>query len=369
MQVERAVLFRPGDVFRGYTVVRLLGSGGLGEVYLVRHEMLDVLYALKVLHPDVAERNPEYVRRFLREAKLSTRIRHINLVGVHDCGRDAEKNLYYLVMDYVEGGTLRNALAFCGRFEPAKAADVIFQLAGALEAARPFHMVHRDIKPENIMLQPDGTVKLVDLGIAKADSLGDSIQTKTNTVFGTPMYVAPEQAMNAADVDERADIYSLGIVFFEMLTGQPPYRGGAGQQLFLQVLSDDPLPDVRTVVPDMPASVSVLVDRMCRKKREERIGSCSELKGELTRLGFPLKAPDASSVEYTPTGADERSSSALKIDLDKLPPNNPTLSFETQDETIRAFVGSLKRRRRRKRLIICAVFALLILWALCWTVR
>ena len=112
MTGDHGDVFLPGESFHGYAVERLLGKGGLGAVYLVRHEMLDTLYALKVLYPDVAQANPNYIRRFLREAKLATRIRHPNLVAVHDCGFDSVKGVYYLVMDYVSGGDLRQALAF-----------------------------------------------------------------------------------------------------------------------------------------------------------------------------------------------------------------------------------------------------------------
>ena len=176
---EPVEMFKPGDRFRGYIVERLLGKGGLGSVYLVRHEMLDTLYALKVLDPAMVAANPEYVRRFLREARIATRIRHPNLVAVHDCGLDEARNAYYLVMDYVTGGDLRQALAFSGRLDFEQAIGIVAQVARALEAAQKYQVVHRDIKPENIMIQPDGVVKFVDLGIAKATDLGESLHTTT----------------------------------------------------------------------------------------------------------------------------------------------------------------------------------------------
>ena len=207
-------IFSEGESFRGYSIVKLLGKGGLGAVYLARHEMLDAFYAVKVLYPWVATESPDFFKRFLREAKIATRVRHPNLVEVHDCGFDQERGLYYLVMDYVGGGTLREAIAFSGKIGCDEAARIVVQVASALEAASRYNIVHRDIKPENIMLKPDGTVKLVDLGIAKADGLKDSLRTTAESMFGTPTYISPEQAISAADVDVRADIYSLGIVFF-----------------------------------------------------------------------------------------------------------------------------------------------------------
>ena len=362
MMGERPDVLQEGESFHGYVVERLLGKGGLGAVYLVRHEMLDTLSALKVLYPDVAHDNPNYVRRFLREAKLATRIRHPNLVAVHDCGFDQAKGVYYLVMDYVQGGDLRQALAFAGTFEPEKAVDVIVQVARALDAAQKFNVVHRDIKPENIMLQPDGTVKLVDLGIAKASNLGDSLKTTTESTFGTPNYVSPEQALSAADVDARADIYSLGIVLFEMVAGRIPYDGKNAPQILAQVMSDDPVPDVRDFRRDVPPMLAATIRRMCVKDRDRRISSPASLLAEFAKLGYGASSEPAQAA-YTPTGAEERAATGLGVDLDSLPKDsNDTLSFETDDKEIQTFVRRLKRRRLFRRLAFAA--AVLVLLAL-----
>jgi len=279
-------LLKPGERFRGYLVEKQLGNGGLGAVYLVRHEVLDTLYALKVLYPEAAADDATSVKRFLREARLATRIRHPNLVTVHDCGRDAATKFHYLVMDYVSGSSLRDVLAFEGRIDVARAADVVAQVASALRAAQPFQVVHRDIKPENIMVQPNGLVKLVDLGIAKAQNLGDSLKTNTDSVFGTPSYVSPEQAQCSADVDARADIYSLGIVFYEMLVGKCPYAAKNPAQILAQILSDDPTPDVRDAVRDVDPRVAVLIRRMTVKDRDGRLGSFDVVLSELAKLGL-----------------------------------------------------------------------------------
>ena len=360
---EKPDLFQGGESFRGYVVERLLGKGGLGAVYLVRHEMLDTLYALKVLYPDVAKENPSYIKRFLREAKLATRIRHPNLVSVHDCGFDAARNAYYLVMDYVAGGDLRQAIAFAGKLAPEKAVRIVAQVASALEAAQPFGVVHRDIKPENIMLQPDGTVKLVDLGIAKASNVDESLKTTTDSVFGTPTYVSPEQALSAADVDSRADVYSLGVVLFEMLCGRVPFEGKTAPQVLAQVLSDDPVPDVRDINRDVPPMLAVLVRRMCVKERDRRLANPTVLLAELAKLGYDLGPTVAKPrVEYTPTASAAKADAGLGVDLDKLPKDSAnTLSFETKDEEIQAFVAKLKRKRLLKQLAFAGVVAVLIL--------
>ena len=364
-----AELFQSGERFHGYVIEHLLGKGGLGAVYLVRHDMLDTLYALKVLYPDVAINNPNYIKRFLREAKLATRIRHPNLVAVHDCGRDNEKNLYYLVMDYVPGGDLRQALAFSGKFEPAYAAKIVAQVASALSAAQAYQVVHRDIKPENIMLQADGTVKLVDLGIAKASNLGESLKTTTDSVFGTPTYVSPEQAQSAANVDQRSDVYSLGIVFFEMVTGQTPFKGRNAAQILAEILSDEAIPDARDIDSSVPASIAVLIRRMTVKDHDRRMESFDKVLEELTKLGYELGSAMCVRTELTPTGKSLESEKPLKIDFDNLPDAKNTLSMDTDDPEIVAFVSKLKRKRLLQKLMFyfgvalaCALILIICAW-------
>ena len=368
MNADAVDLLQVGEDFRGYVVERLLGKGGLGAVYLVRHAMLDTLYALKILYPDVAQTNPNYIKRFLREAKIATRIRHPNLVAVHDCGFDPVKGVYYLVMDYVTGGDLRQALAFSGKFEPEEAVRVIAQVARALDAAQKFNVVHRDIKPENIMLQQDGTVKLVDLGIAKASNLGESLMTTTGSVFGTPAYVSPEQALSAADVDARADIYSLGIVLFEMVAGRPPYAGKNAPQILAQVMNDDPTPDVRDFNPSVPPMLAAVIRRMCVKDRERRIASPAALLAEFEKFGFATGG-SVQEVSYAPTRESETIDLGLSIDLNNLPDTNNTQSFETKDEEIQSFMRKRNRRRLLRKVIfgLAAVAAVaLILLVLTW---
>lgn len=345
MNADKRDVFQSGENFRGYIVERLLGKGGIGAVYLVRHEVLDTLYALKVLYPDVANSNPNYIKRFLREAKIATRIRHPNLVEVHDCGFDNVKGVYYLVMDYVVGGDLRQALAFSGKFEPDKAVEVIAQVAKALDAAQKFNIVHRDIKPENIMLQSDGSVKLVDLGIAKASSIEESLRTTTASVFGTPTYISPEQALSAADVDARADIYSLGIVLFEMVAGRSPYTGKNAPQILAQVMSDDPMPDVRDYNPNVPPMLAATIRRMCVKDRERRIATPAALLAEFAKLGY-VQGDVSPEVSYTPTRESEAEGVSIGRYLDGLSQESDnTLSFETEDAEIQEFVGKLKKKR------------------------
>ena len=206
-------IFQTGENFRGYVIEKLLGKGGLGAVYLARHELMDQQFAIKILYPNVAREKPEYVRRFVREARIAAKISHPNLVSVHNVGYDNIKDVYFLVMDYVDGSDLRTAIAMGGAMDPREALRIVSSVAKALAAGEPYGIVHRDIKPENIMLTQDGHVKLVDLGVAKASGT-DSLKTMAKTVFGTPNYISPEQAMNKEPIDERSDLYSVGVLMY-----------------------------------------------------------------------------------------------------------------------------------------------------------
>ena len=348
-----------GECFHGYVVEKLLGRGGIGEVYLVRHEILDQKFALKMLLPSVVGNNPEYVKRFIREAKIAARIRHPNLVQVHDVGYDGEKGVHYLVMDYVEGNSLRTTIAFGGAMKPDEAVRIVACVADALSAGEPLGIVHRDIKPENIMLTCDGQVKLVDFGVAKAKGM-DSLVTMPETVFGTPNYISPEQAIDSGDTDSSADVYSLGIVLFELLAGRRPYDGENASEVLGKLLSPEPLPDVRTFAPDVPAVLAELVERMCEKDVSRRIPSATRLLDEFSRCGYSVlvSQPDMQpSAEKSDETFEYSSFSAAKL--------NDTLSFDTKDAEINEFVAKLKAAKRKRRLATFLLLAIIVGAMLC----
>ncbi len=267
----------PGDTFEKYTVEKLLGKGGMGAVYLVRHNVLDSFFALKVLFPDVAKKNKQFVDRFIREAKLACKIKHPNLIAVHDAGQNKTNGMYYLIMDYVSGGSVRDLLKTQVCFLAQKALAVTDQIAAALNEAYKHNMVHRDIKPDNIMFTTEGTAKLADLGIAKSTSEQDTMLTMEASVFGTPAYMSPEQAMDSSKVDCRADIYSLGIVLFEMLSGQRPYRGSGTMEILSQVVKDEDIPDIRELCPQISSEIADLIRDMTAKQLDKRLATPAEL--------------------------------------------------------------------------------------------
>jgi serine/threonine-protein kinase len=211
---------KPGDAFRGLEIVELLGRGGMGVVYKARQAGLDRFVALKIL-PGKLAADPEFRERFGREAKLLAGLNHPNLLAVHDSG--IEGDLVFLVMEHVDGLTLRDLLRR-GRPTPPEAMAFVRQLCDALEYAHQEGVVHRDIKPENILIDRKGGLKVADFGIAKLLGVGRPEQalTKSNLAVGTPHYMAPEQWEKPREVDHRADIYALGVVFYELLTGGLP---------------------------------------------------------------------------------------------------------------------------------------------------
>ena len=346
------IFFRPGEAFHGYVVERLLGRGGLGTVWLVRHQMLDTLFALKILNPLVAEEKPEYVKRFVREAKLATRIRHPNLVTVHDAGYDSQKGLYYLVMDYVRGSTLRSMIAFEGMLPEKEAVRIILHVADVLAAAQCFGMVHRDLKPENIMVTQEGVVKLLDLGIAKISEGIDSLKTTANSVFGTPAYISPEQALDSSTVDPRADVYSLGIILFELLTGQRPYSGDTPSEVLDQLMDTAPIPDVRTINGNISPKVAVALSLMCAKRLEDRLASPKAVIDTFARLGYAINAVPGHEVAPNADGAREGSSMQEIMAGLKTKKQDKSFAIETKDTEIQEFVSRLEQKKRRRWMLI-----------------
>ena len=275
-QIDLDTLLAPGCDFEKYTVVRRLAHGGMGAVYLVTHRLLNTSFAMKVLFPEIAARDEQFVKRFIREAQLACQLHHPNLITVHDAGEN--NGIYFIIMDYISGDSLRKRLKAKRQIAPLNALDIIRQVAMALDAAATVHLVHRDIKPENIMFTADEVVKLADLGIAKVVDNQDSMITMEGASgFGTPAYMSPEQALDPKKVDSRADIYSLGITLFEMLSGSHPYPGDNDLQFLSKLMTDSDIPDIRTISPEIPEAIAQLVSDMTHKKLSQRIASPAEL--------------------------------------------------------------------------------------------
>jgi eukaryotic-like serine/threonine-protein kinase len=291
-----------GRRFGDYEVLEELGSGGMGRVYRARNVALDRVVALKTLATQFSA-DEGFVRRFQKEARAAARLNHPSIVQIYDFG--TVEGIYYLAMEFVDGSSLR-ALLKKFRFRERDALLVIRHTVAALAVAHAEGIVHRDIKPDNIMLTAKGDkVKLVDLGIAK--TLGeDQSLTQTGQAVGTPEYIAPEQIRGLRDIDARADIYSLGATYFQLVTGHAPYQGTSGAMVMSMHLTS-PLPDPRAFEPSLSEGLVRVLRKMMAKEREHRYADVHALDRDLYRLqiGEPVEA-DGVSLSAIATFVDPR---------------------------------------------------------------
>ncbi|MBI5117918.1 protein kinase [Candidatus Poribacteria bacterium] len=249
-----------------YTILKEIGKGGMGVVYLARDSESGRKIALKTLLPE-STRNLNYIDRFRREANAVSQLDHPHIVKVHEIGE--EDGLHYFAMEYLAGPTLGSLLKQKGRFPPARAARVIIDIADALDLAHSRGIIHRDVKPDNIMADEDGVFKIMDFGIARIEE-GTRL-TMTGSVMGTPEYMSPEQASGTA-IDRRTDIYSLGVVFYELLTGRLPFKGGTAMEVLHMHLTRAP-ESPKLLNPEIPGNLAHVVSKMLEKQPADRYDS------------------------------------------------------------------------------------------------
>jgi eukaryotic-like serine/threonine-protein kinase len=280
-------------------VIERIASGGMGEVYRAHDAVLAREVAIKVLHRNLAG-DPGFIDRFRREARSAAYLNHPNIVAVYDWG--ASDGVYFMVMEYVRGRNVRELLTASGRLEPAQATVVLLQVLSALEHAHRQGIVHRDVKPENMLVTTDGAVKVADFGLARAYS--DMQSTQSGVVTGTVQYLAPEQ-IQGHPAEPRTDIYSLGVVSYELLTGRTPFVAETSLAIAYQHLSER-VPAPSLVAPAVPESLDRIVVRATEKSPEHRPQSAQELRRELVAAARTLNParPIADLVRELP-GAEE----------------------------------------------------------------
>src|SRR5581483_8273910 len=296
----RRIVVRSGSpmseqtVFNGrYELHRRLARGGMADVFLARDQLLDRPVAVKVLFPEFAT-DPSFVERFRREAQSAANLNHPNIVSVYDWG--AEQGTYFIVMEYVEGRSLADILRTEGPLHPQRAAEVASDIAAALGFAHRNGVIHRDVKPGNVLISPAGHVKVADFGIARAMGAGvEDNLTKAGSVMGTATYFSPEQAQGLA-LDPRSDLYSLGVVLYEMVAGRPPFTGDSPVSIAYKHVQEQPTPPRRANA-NVPADLEAIIMRLLAKNPHARYPSAEDLRADLRRFreGQPVLAAGAAT--------------------------------------------------------------------------
>ncbi|MCI0389598.1 MAG: serine/threonine protein kinase [Acidobacteria bacterium] len=297
-----------------YRVISQLGRGGMGEVFLAEDTRLERKIALKML-PAAFTQNPDRVRRFEREAKAASALNHPNILTIYEVGQIQTEigGLHFIATEYVNGLTLRQQME-SARLSIAETLSVAVQVASALSAAHEAGIVHRDIKPENLMLRPDGLVKVLDFGLAKLtersvppfDSQAPTAvmhSTEAGVLLGTPGYMSPEQA-RGQKVDALTDIFSLGVVLYELLTGRAPFAGSTSSDVIAAILLTEPVP-LTHYLPEAPPELARIVDKVLRKDREERYQLVKDLLIDLKELNQELEIEARLLRSHQPAAGDE----------------------------------------------------------------
>ncbi len=302
-----------------YELQRRVGRGGMAEVYLARDRLLDRPVAIKILFPEFAT-DPSFVARFRREAQSAANLNHPNIVGVYDWGK--ERGTYYIVMEYIDGQSVSDILRSDGPIDPRKAAGIAADVAAALGFAHNNGVVHRDVKPGNVLITATGEVKVADFGIARAmTSSSEENLTQTGSVMGTATYFSPEQAQGKP-VDPRSDLYSLGVVLYEMVSGKPPFTADSPVAIAYKHVQE-PVPPLTERAPGVPAPYVAITERALAKDVEERYQDAAALRNDLLRFrenrpiqaAPPARAPEAARPPVAPVNPAPAAAAPAEIPL------------------------------------------------------
>ncbi|WP_072343677.1 Stk1 family PASTA domain-containing Ser/Thr kinase [Actinomyces urinae] len=350
-----------------YEVRSMIGRGGMAQVHLGFDTRLSRVVAIKMLRTDLA-RDSIFQTRFRREAQAAASLNHPNIVAVYDTGEEdvttpdgSTVSVPYIVMEYVEGHTVRDLLAGGAPVPIDEAVEIISGVLSALEYSHVHGLVHRDIKPGNIMLTNTGKIKVMDFGIARALTDSQATMTQTNAVVGTAQYLSPEQA-HGDPVDARSDIYSTGCVLFELLTGQPPFKGDSAVAVAYQHVSEIP-PTPSSITSDVPDSIDRVVLKALAKNRDDRYSSAEEMRADLNRAarGALVMAPETDSWQIPATQV--MSPATMTIPAATMPPPAPAYDTQTM-----ARIDTLEEEPKKKRwpIALLIVVALAMIGGLVW---
>ena len=340
---DGTVLEKTGDELVGqvlndrYRIDERISEGGMGTVYRATHVLMDKRVAIKVLHPSLAA-DDKIVARFSREARAASRISHPHALNVTDFG-ESQTGVVFLVMEYLDGKTLKEVIHADGPMPLPRVVEVIRQVSGALDAAHAEGVVHRDLKSDNIMLMEvqNGSdwAKVLDFGIAKIkEPVGgtDPALTAPNLIIGTPQYMSPEQCSQASEIDSRSDIYSLGVIIYEMLTGHVPFTGDSPTAIMMKHLQEPP-PSVLEERDDLPPQVGMVITSALAKRPEDRFQSAGEL-SEALASAADGEAPRVVSASATSPGASASETNRIIVPTDSNEPPRGTREEEIDEATV-----------------------------------
>lgn len=351
-----------------YQIIKTIGEGGMANVYLAYDTILDRNVAVKVLRGDLAT-DEKFVRRFQREALSASSLSHPNIVEVYDVGED--NGSYYIVMEYIEGKHLKQLLKKRGNLTLTEVVDIMLQVTDGMSSAHDSYIIHRDIKPQNIMILENGLIKITDFGIAMA--LNSTQLTQTNSVMGSVHYLPPEQA-SGKGATIQSDVYSMGILMYELLTGTLPFRGDNAVEIALKHIKE-PFPSVRDKVPNLPQSIENIIMRATAKNVKNRYADAKEMHDDLKTALSDSRASEPKYVFKYPedeTDASKKKKETINAEVIKEPKELEKKPKEKQKEKVKEDTGEidikakqiterdLKKKENKLLLILAIVFTAIV---------
>ena len=338
-----------------YQIIKSIGEGGMANVYLAYDTILDRNVAVKILRGDLSN-DEKFVRRFQREALAASSLAHPNIVEVYDVGEDNGE--YYIVMEYIEGKHLKNLLKKRGKLTLSEAVDIMLQITDGMSVAHDSYIIHRDIKPQNIMILENGLVKITDFGIAMA--MNATQLTQTNSVMGSVHYLPPEQASGQGST-LQSDIYSMGIVMYELITGELPFKGDNAVEIALKHLKE-PIPDIRDKIPNVPNSVVNIIKKSTAKNPKNRYDDARQMHEDLktcldeSRINEPII-----SYKYSENDTDDTKIMKM-VKKEKSKESLETQNIENKKEEVIAkkITGDDLKKQNKLLIVLAFIFTGLI---------
>ena len=317
---------RSGSSISGYKILGKLGSGAMATVYKAKQISLDRIVAIKKL-PKKFSSNPQFIERFFAEGRAAAQLNHPNIVQAFDVGNEGD--LYYFVMEYVEGRSVHDDIVTHKRYKESEATDIAIQVAEALEHAHDRGLIHRDVKPKNIMITKEGVVKLADMGLARAMSDVEAAEAEAGRAFGTPYYISPEQIRGEKNIGPPADIYSLGVTLYHMVTGSVPFEGKNPSSVMHKHLKSELVPPDH-VNPKLSAGISEIIEMMMAKRVSDRYQNCADLLIDLRALKAgdtpPLAHKDVFHSDDLAELAAEAQAAPAEIPANTAPTGRPSIA-------------------------------------------